>query len=233
MADDLEATFLAAIAANPNDAEARSVYADWLDERGDPRGEYLRIEALLHEGPPKLRALRDTIDPTWIASVTRHYDVILFDGGPNKIAAIKLVREVTGLGLKDAKDLVELAPKRVLPDLAHDHAHEIAARFRAMGAHADVTPHPGDVVRVPVAGMPRPPQLGFVKQQVWLTTVDPARRIDAIKAVREATGIGLKEAKDAIDAVARGERRALLLEGLASDVERLIALLRASCTVEG
>ena len=44
---DLEKQFLQAIAKNPDDEEARSVYADWLEQRGDPRGEYLRLDRIV------------------------------------------------------------------------------------------------------------------------------------------------------------------------------------------
>jgi uncharacterized protein (TIGR02996 family) len=43
VSEDVEKEFLDAITRNPEDEEARAVYADWLEERGDPRGEYLRL----------------------------------------------------------------------------------------------------------------------------------------------------------------------------------------------
>jgi uncharacterized protein (TIGR02996 family) len=69
-----EAAFLAAIHAAPEDGNLRLVYADWLEERGDPRGEYLRLEYQLSHMPITLRLaqLREQIDPSWIALVGRH-----------------------------------------------------------------------------------------------------------------------------------------------------------------
>jgi uncharacterized protein (TIGR02996 family) len=49
MADDSQ--FLAAIAADPRDAALRQVYADWLEERGDPRGEFIRLEDAARQHP--------------------------------------------------------------------------------------------------------------------------------------------------------------------------------------
>lgn len=232
MTDDHEKTFLAAIALNTNDADARAVYADWLEERGDPRGEYLRLEALLHAGPARLLELTQHIDPTWLASVTRRCDVVLVETGPNKIGVIKVVREVTGLGLKDSKDLVDAAmPRRVRIDLTFDEATDIASKFSPTGARVVVMPHVGEVP----GGYPKPllrVSPPYPDQQLWITRVDPARRLDAIKAVREVTGLRPKEAKDLIDAVARGERRAVVVQGSPERVAAFAAVLRGACDVE-
>lgn len=232
MTDELEQKFLAAIAANPNDAEARAVYADWLEERGDPRAEYLRLEALLYAGPARFVALMKQLDPRWLAAVTRRCDVVLVETGASKILLIKTVREITGLGLKDAKDLVEATlPTEVRSDLPVDEAREIAAKLSAAGARAVVLPHASAVdgylkLRLP-ASLPED-----LAQPLWITRVDPSRRIDAIKAVRECTGIGLKEAKELIDAVSRGDRRAVILRDSLERTAALAALLRATCDVE-
>lgn len=65
------------------------------------------------------------------------FDVILEDGGANKIAVIKEVRALTSLGLKEAKDLVEAAPKPVLEKAKKDAAE--AAKAALEGAGAKVT----------------------------------------------------------------------------------------------
>jgi uncharacterized protein (TIGR02996 family) len=65
------AGFLRAIQKNPEDEAARLVYADWLEERGDIRGEYLRLEHQLVQTPLRLAQLQGQIDPTWLASVSR------------------------------------------------------------------------------------------------------------------------------------------------------------------
>jgi large subunit ribosomal protein L7/L12 len=62
------------------------------------------------------------------------FDVILASGGQNKIAVIKVVRELTGLGLKEAKDLVEGAPKEVKADVPKATAEEWKKKLEAEGA---------------------------------------------------------------------------------------------------
>jgi large subunit ribosomal protein L7/L12 len=66
------------------------------------------------------------------------FDVILTDAGPNKINVIKEVRAITALGLKEAKDLVEAAPKAVKEGVSKDEAAKIKAQLEAAGAKADV-----------------------------------------------------------------------------------------------
>jgi large subunit ribosomal protein L7/L12 len=66
------------------------------------------------------------------------FDVILTDFGGNKIAVIKEVRAITGLGLKEAKDLVEGAPKPVKEGASKDEAAEIAKKLEAAGAKAEI-----------------------------------------------------------------------------------------------
>jgi len=62
------------------------------------------------------------------------FDVVLEGFGDNKIAVIKVVRELTGLGLKEAKDLVEAAPKPVAEGLATEKAEEAKAKLEEAGA---------------------------------------------------------------------------------------------------
>jgi large subunit ribosomal protein L7/L12 len=66
------------------------------------------------------------------------FDVVLDGFGDNKIAVIKVVRELTGLGLKEAKDLVEAAPKAVLEGVAKDKAEEAKTKLADAGAAASV-----------------------------------------------------------------------------------------------
>ena len=66
------------------------------------------------------------------------FDVVLTNFGANKIAVIKEVRAITGLGLKEAKDLVEGAPKAVKEGASKDEAEEIAKKLEAAGAKAEV-----------------------------------------------------------------------------------------------
>ena len=62
------------------------------------------------------------------------FDVVLSEAGANKIAVIKVVRDVTGLGLKEAKELVDGAPKTVKEKVAAAEAEEIKAKFTEAGA---------------------------------------------------------------------------------------------------
>lgn len=62
------------------------------------------------------------------------FDVILEGFGDNKIAVIKVVREITSLGLKEAKELVESAPKAIQEGVAKDKAEEIKAKLEEAGA---------------------------------------------------------------------------------------------------
>ena len=62
------------------------------------------------------------------------FDVVLEGFGDNKIAVIKVVRELTGLGLKEAKDAVEAAPKAIIEGAAKDKAEEAKAKLEDAGA---------------------------------------------------------------------------------------------------
>lgn len=66
------------------------------------------------------------------------FDVILVAAGTNKIAAIKEVRAATGLGLKEAKDLVEGAPKAVKEAIGKDDANALKAKLEAVGAKVEI-----------------------------------------------------------------------------------------------
>ena len=66
------------------------------------------------------------------------FDVVLADVGSNKIAVIKAVREITGLGLKEAKDLVEGAPKAVKEGAAKAEAEDLKKKREAAGAKVEL-----------------------------------------------------------------------------------------------
>ena len=66
------------------------------------------------------------------------FTVILVAAGDKKINVIKEVRAITGLGLKDAKDLVEAAPKPVKEDVSKDEAAEIKTKLEAVGAKVEL-----------------------------------------------------------------------------------------------
>ena len=66
------------------------------------------------------------------------FDVILKEFGAKKLDVIKAVRELTGLGLKDAKDLVEAAPKEVKTGVSKDEANTVKAALEAAGAVVEI-----------------------------------------------------------------------------------------------
>ena len=66
------------------------------------------------------------------------FDVILKAAGANKLAVIKVAREITGLGLKDAKDLVESAPKTIKEAVSKEDADKIAEQLKAAGAEVEI-----------------------------------------------------------------------------------------------
>ncbi len=66
------------------------------------------------------------------------FDVIIKAIGEKKIQVIKAAREITGLGLKDAKELVEAAPKAVKEGVSKDEAEEVAAKLKEAGAEVEI-----------------------------------------------------------------------------------------------
>ena len=66
------------------------------------------------------------------------FDVVLTGAGANKLAVIKAVREITSLGLKEAKDLVEGAPKTIKEGVSKEDADKIAEQLKAAGAEVEV-----------------------------------------------------------------------------------------------
>ena len=66
------------------------------------------------------------------------FDVELTEVGPNKVKVIKVVREATGLGLKEAKDLVDSAPKIVKEGVSKEEAEEVKTKLEAEGAKVTV-----------------------------------------------------------------------------------------------
>ena len=66
------------------------------------------------------------------------FDVVLKSAGANKIAVIKVVRAVTGLGLKEAKELVDGAPKNLKEGVSKDEAEKIAAELKEAGAEVEI-----------------------------------------------------------------------------------------------
>jgi large subunit ribosomal protein L7/L12 len=76
--------------------------------------------------------------PAAAAEEKTEFDVILADAGANKINVIKAVREITSLGLKEAKDLVEGAPKAIKEGIGKAEAEDIKKKLEAAGAKVEV-----------------------------------------------------------------------------------------------
>jgi large subunit ribosomal protein L7/L12 len=66
------------------------------------------------------------------------FDVILKSGGANKLAVVKIVKDLTGLGLKEAKDLVDGAPKAVKEGVSKAEADDLVAKLKEAGADVEV-----------------------------------------------------------------------------------------------
>jgi large subunit ribosomal protein L7/L12 len=66
------------------------------------------------------------------------FSAVLAEVGPNKIPVIKVVRELTGLGLKEAKDLVDASPKAVKEGIARDEAEKIKTALEEQGAKVEI-----------------------------------------------------------------------------------------------
>lgn len=76
--------------------------------------------------------------PAAAAEEKTEFNVVLKSFGANKIAVIKVAREITGLGLKEAKDLVEGAPKPVKEGASKEEAEEIKKKFEEAGAEIEL-----------------------------------------------------------------------------------------------
>ena len=66
------------------------------------------------------------------------FDVILVSGGPSKLNVVKIVKDLTGLGLKEAKDLVDGAPKAIKEGVSRAEADDVAGKLKEAGAEVEV-----------------------------------------------------------------------------------------------
>lgn len=76
--------------------------------------------------------------PAAAAEEKTEFDVVLAEIGANKMAVIKLVKEISGLGLKEAKEFVESAPKAIKEGISKADAEEIAKKIEEAGAKAEI-----------------------------------------------------------------------------------------------
>ncbi len=72
------------------------------------------------------------------AAEKTNFDVVLADGGANKLQVVKVVKEITGLGLKEAKDLVDGAPKPVKEGASKEEAEEIKKKIEEAGGKVEL-----------------------------------------------------------------------------------------------
>jgi len=216
MVDDVERAFIEAIQRDPEDDEARTVYADWLEQRGDPRGEYVRLEALQYTLPRRLAELEATLDPAWLATVGRRYRVVLVKLTSNKIGIIKIVRGVTGFGLRDAMHLVESASERSPAVIAEDLDRAAADRvLQSFGELADC---------LRIESYVGPPARQCVR--IVLLRVHDQQEIAAIKVVREVTGRGVAQCRDIVRLAQQGRPFVLRDEINPGEAESITAAFR-------
>jgi uncharacterized protein (TIGR02996 family) len=87
MTDDV---FIRAIQENPNDGLALLAYADWLEERGDLRAEFVRLLHLAHDAPKRMKELSKSLDAKWLRKVTKAFDAM----DSERIFVVGLTNEV-------------------------------------------------------------------------------------------------------------------------------------------
>ena len=88
--------------------------------------------------PVAVAAAGGAAAPAEAAEEKTEFDVVLAEAGANKINVIKEVRSITGLGLKEAKDLVEAAPKAVKEGISKGEAEEIKKKLEGAGAKVEL-----------------------------------------------------------------------------------------------
>lgn len=90
---------------------------------------------------PAAAAVAVSAGPAAAAAVVEEktaFDVILTAAGPNKLAVVKIVKDLTGLGLKEAKDLVDGAPKPIKEGISKADAEGLAAKLKESGAEVEI-----------------------------------------------------------------------------------------------
>jgi large subunit ribosomal protein L7/L12 len=191
-----EDDFLRAIRANPADESAWLGYAEWLRDRNDPRAEYLRLWRERERITVLLDELAERLDSAWVGLLPGAWRVLLTSYPPQlKIHAIKLVRELNELGLREAKDLVESVPSVVAEGLTQTQANQLKRRFEADGLTVVIEPFSTPPVKSARAAL-----TDWMFYRVILRSYPPERKIMAVKLVREVTGLGLKESLDLVNA---------------------------------
>jgi uncharacterized protein (TIGR02996 family) len=194
-----EASFLEAIRSSPKDVAARLIYADWLDERGDARSEYLRLDAEAERIQARLHALGRQLDPAWLKIVSPHrlrYDCgyhlhcqLLLHSG-RTITLERLDQSMTYAGLVDG------TPTRSSNDYHIEHTlREAETRRFGVGRPHLIPPprrdylrEPGDMQRIVdhfpdlvPEWLPKVECVGYFKDVV--TARDPDRDLSLLTVV--------------------------------------------------
>jgi len=120
------------------------------------------------------------------------------------LAVVKTVKDATGMGLKEAKDLVDHAPRVVREGLDRATAEYLQHNLIAAGAEAEITTSGGEPEE-PSKPPPVPDPLTF---SVRLLSAG-GNKLAVVKTVKDATGLGLKEAKDLVDQAPKVVREGL------------------------
>ena len=96
------------------------------------------VTAAVAAAPAAVAAAPSAAAPAEAVEEQTEFSAVLAEVGPNKIPVIKVVRELTGLGLKEAKDLVDASPKPVKEGIARDEAEKIKAALEEQGAKVEI-----------------------------------------------------------------------------------------------
>ena len=157
------------------------------------------------------------------------FDVVLTSFGSSKLPVIKAVREVTGLGLKEAKELVEGCPKTLKEGVSKEDAEKIKADLvKAVEEEFGVSAA-APVGVVAVAGAAAAPAAEEKTEFDVILTGFGDKKLNVIKVIREITGLGLKEAKDMVEGCPKPVKEGVSKE----DAEKIKADLEAAgATVE-
>jgi uncharacterized protein (TIGR02996 family) len=154
-----ESAFLDALRSDPGDVATRLAYADWLEERGDARGEHLRLEAEAERIQARLHALRQQLDPGWLKVVSPRYLRYSTAYHLHCQLPLRSGRTITLEALDQAMTyagLLEGTPSRESNDRDVEYALREAERYCVAGARPHLIPpprrdylrEPGDMERV-------------------------------------------------------------------------------------
>jgi uncharacterized protein (TIGR02996 family) len=125
-----ELAFLAKIRENPADDMTRLVYADWLEENGDLRGGFLRLECELSRVYLRLLELRKVVPAEWATAASPLYQVVFESvAEEQRIACIKVIRIHTARDLYRARDIVKTPGSVISTGLSIESAITLAKQF--------------------------------------------------------------------------------------------------------